>query len=201
MREFSLSTFSIVVVVIIGIIAILFGIYAFYCGIIPNDESKNTSIILGFVGILATFVVLSNYLQVKEIENKTKKQIEDFKNKISLFENNLTRKVLDYEKNKMIAISQEIEFNIIKGRYEYAFEILFNNYSKELDKECSSFMLYFWGYGFPILPKKGKDLEESKKVYNRLLKLAEEKNASDALKGYMQKAFLCENRIIGEFEL
>lgn len=40
------------------------------------DGLGNTSIVLAFIGILATFVVISNYAQMLEIRNKTKDDIE-----------------------------------------------------------------------------------------------------------------------------
>lgn len=43
-----------------------------------NDENINAiilGIVLSFIGIIATFIVVSNYAQVKDIESKTKKDI------------------------------------------------------------------------------------------------------------------------------
>jgi uncharacterized membrane protein (DUF485 family) len=42
-------------------------------------ENSATTIVLAFVGILATFVVVSNYAQVKEIEHKFEQKIDDIK--------------------------------------------------------------------------------------------------------------------------
>jgi hypothetical protein len=43
---------------------------------ISNSIIDNQNIVLTFVGILATFVVVSNYMQVKEIENKFNTTVE-----------------------------------------------------------------------------------------------------------------------------
>jgi hypothetical protein len=59
-----------------------------------NVEIISTSIILAFVGILATFVVVSNYAQVKEIK-------DEFKSKITEIEKETTKlidnKITDYD--------------------------------------------------------------------------------------------------------
>jgi flagellar motor component MotA len=59
-----------IVVAILAILAIIFGFMAFKNGYIPNNET----LILTFVGILATFIVISNYAQVKDIESKLEKK-------------------------------------------------------------------------------------------------------------------------------
>ncbi len=40
---------------------------------------SNESLILTFVGILATFIVVSNHMQVKEIKNELEEQLENIK--------------------------------------------------------------------------------------------------------------------------
>ncbi|MDR3226739.1 MAG: hypothetical protein LBT56_03610, partial [Prevotellaceae bacterium] len=54
-----------------------------------NTVLTNESIVLIFVGILATFVVVSNYIQVKSIEDRTEKQINSLQVQIDEFENKL----------------------------------------------------------------------------------------------------------------
>lgn len=44
-----------------------------------NLEITDQNIILSFIGILATFIVISNYEQVQSIEKKTQKQVDDLK--------------------------------------------------------------------------------------------------------------------------
>jgi hypothetical protein len=63
----------------IGIIIILLGTILF-CLVPRIDINENyAGIVLGFVGILATFIVVSNYAQVKDIENKFETKIKDLK--------------------------------------------------------------------------------------------------------------------------
>ena len=59
---------------VIGLLIIIFG-FDIYCNIdyiCVTDES----IVLVFVGILATFIVLGNYAQVVKIENDLKEEIQ-----------------------------------------------------------------------------------------------------------------------------
>jgi len=77
-------TISTITIGIIGIVVVIFAICAFSFGYLPNPENDtaNTAIILAFVGILATFVVVSNYAQLKDIENKFDKKIKEVQSKI-----------------------------------------------------------------------------------------------------------------------
>jgi hypothetical protein len=62
-----------------GIIIILLGTIVF-CLIPKIDITNNyVSVIFGFVGILATFIVVSNYAQVKEIERGFDRKIKQIK--------------------------------------------------------------------------------------------------------------------------
>ena len=60
---------------ILGISIILLGASLFLN--ISNTIITNDSIVLTFVGILATFIVVGNYAQVTEIRNSTNSQIKD----------------------------------------------------------------------------------------------------------------------------
>lgn len=59
----------------IGImIIIILGIVLFSCIPAINIEDRYVGAILGLVGVLATFIVVSNYAQVKEVENKFRQE-------------------------------------------------------------------------------------------------------------------------------
>lgn len=60
---------------IFGISIILLGASLFVN--ISNVVINNQSIVLIFIGILATFIVVSNYAQVSEIKNSTDKKVQD----------------------------------------------------------------------------------------------------------------------------
>jgi len=117
------------------------------CGIFisKNVVIVNESIVLIFVGILATFVVVSNYAQVKDIERKfeekageieskfdekTKKINDEFNTKVDSIigiKKDIDKKIVDLnseienlkkenEKNYIIC---EIYFSILNGRVAY----------------------------------------------------------------------------------
>jgi hypothetical protein len=89
-----------------AIVALGMAVTALFIGVTPyvrwNVEIVSVSIILAFVGILATFIVVGNYSQVKEIEGKfdekvkildtKQKETEDFTNFLSQY----TMGVADY---------------------------------------------------------------------------------------------------------
>jgi hypothetical protein len=58
---------------LIGIIIILLG-WIIFLHFRTITDVNNVTLILAFVGILATFIVVSNYAQVKEIEKKAEKK-------------------------------------------------------------------------------------------------------------------------------
>ncbi|MDR1760977.1 MAG: hypothetical protein LBR55_00860 [Bacteroidales bacterium] len=72
---------------LIGVIIILLlTIIALHIECLAINDS---SIILAFVGILATFVVISNYTQVKDIERKFENKTESFDKKIKEIDTNI----------------------------------------------------------------------------------------------------------------
>ncbi len=66
---------------------------------------KDSTLVIAFFGILATFVVISNYSQVKDIKQETHEEIKEFKQEISEKINDLHKKVLD-DNNKLSIQSQ-----------------------------------------------------------------------------------------------
>ena len=66
---------------------------------------KDSSLVISFFGILATFVVIGNYSQVKDIKQDTHDEINKIKQEITDNFNNLYKKVLD-EDNVQSIISQ-----------------------------------------------------------------------------------------------
>jgi len=72
----------------------LLSIIAICCVFVSNRVVvENQSIILIFVGILATFIVVSNYIQVKEIERKFDREIKEIKDELT---ENFDKKILEY---------------------------------------------------------------------------------------------------------
>jgi hypothetical protein len=86
-----------------GIIIILLGTIIF-CLIPEMDITDNyASVVLGFVGILATFIVISNYAQVKEVKDESSAQItsikdnleKEYKKRITELNNSVDEKIED----------------------------------------------------------------------------------------------------------
>lgn len=73
--------YKILCVVIIG--SIVFWLLAFVASRFFGIYVSGDSIISGLVGALATFVVISNYTQVKELENRFEPKIEEMRNEIA----------------------------------------------------------------------------------------------------------------------
>ena len=65
----------------IGIIIIMLGAIIFALLPCMHFNDNYVGLVLSFVGIMSTFVVISNYAQVKDIESNTKEQIMELKNK------------------------------------------------------------------------------------------------------------------------
>ena len=68
---------------IVGIIIVLIGFDIFIHIPIIDIKSSYFGAIIGFVGILATFIVVSNYAQVNNIEKKFDERIKKYDTKIS----------------------------------------------------------------------------------------------------------------------
>jgi len=50
---------------------------------IVNIESNYFGAMVGFIGVIATFVVIGNYAQVKDMERRFDKSIEDIETKVN----------------------------------------------------------------------------------------------------------------------
>ena len=65
----------------------------------------DTNVVLTFVGVLATFVVISNYAQMKEIKSDAEKQVNILREEIKEIKKELKKKVTPYlkvDKNPII---------------------------------------------------------------------------------------------------
>lgn len=75
--------------IIIVLLIILIGTDIFIHLPFISIESNYCAIVLGFVGILATFVVISNYAQVKDIERTFENKIDEINNKMGTIDQKL----------------------------------------------------------------------------------------------------------------
>lgn len=86
----------------ISFIALIIAIVAICCSVDEDVLINDQSIVLGFVGILATFVVVGNYAQVKDTERKFEKKIEE-----------INRKLEEINKNQSLMDGSELVANAL----------------------------------------------------------------------------------------
>ena len=114
-----------------GVIIVLLGAILF-CHIYKITNSNNTTIVLAFVGILATFVVISNYAQTKEVKDDVKEQNK----KIEYLLNDIEKKYAKIFADIYYLIAHN--HNVIRFRF-WHYYILSLKYLKESDdiKKCN----------------------------------------------------------------
>ena len=125
---------------IVGIVIILLGIDIcchIKSGVIVFESDH---IILTFVGILATFVVVGNYAQVKEIESKVNTKVNNIDSNISKIEN-IVSEVDEIKKQ----VYGDIANSIITNSY---------NIEREINKDTA---FDFTLYGIVLLLKNNID--------------------------------------------
>ncbi|MDR1973719.1 MAG: hypothetical protein LBQ31_03485 [Bacteroidales bacterium] len=117
-------------IVAIGLsIAAIFTNYSIKC----NVEVVSTSIILAFVGIIATFIVVSNYAQVKDIKDDTAEKIKKMNE--------------DYNNFQKERISIRDDIDDIKAKLEQRKQPSDFLYGFWINREeCSALTLRFYGY-------------------------------------------------------
>jgi hypothetical protein len=101
----------------------LFSIIA-VCGafVHKNTVLENESIVLILVGILATFIVVGNYMQVKDIEGK-------FEKLISVQKNDFTTKIAELKEERMLFELKNNE--VLSLMYLEIAKIYYNNQPKD----------------------------------------------------------------------
>lgn len=74
---------TLIIAVVVMIIAI-FGVYLVHKFVVPNSvplTDSNLTIVLSFIGVLATFIVIGNFAQVSDIRRQMEQNLEDIKTK------------------------------------------------------------------------------------------------------------------------
>jgi hypothetical protein len=93
-----------------------------------------TNIILTAVGIAATFVVVSNYIQIKEIEDKFERKVKEVKVEHLKELNKLVKRNTNIDR---VESSNELYFSINEAQFYFALK----DYTKSYDKYSSA--LYY----------------------------------------------------------
>lgn len=74
---------TLVITIAVMLLAI-FGVFVIHTWIVPNNTTlsdANLTIVLSFIGVLATFIVIGNFAQVSDIRHQMEQDIEDIKTK------------------------------------------------------------------------------------------------------------------------
>lgn len=74
----------------------------------------NVSLIIAFIGVLATFIVVSNYSQVSDIRNRVDNEIEKFKQQYDAFVNDKSEKSVFKRLNKLESDKDTINSDILE---------------------------------------------------------------------------------------
>lgn len=98
-------------IIITTLIIVLLGVSI--CCHISSCVIKNENVVLTFVGILATFVVVSNYAQVKDIERKADEHKKELESRISVLEGKVSK-----TNDDMIDIKLNSSDNVKYMRFE-----------------------------------------------------------------------------------
>lgn len=103
-----------VVLVLLCILVLVIGITS----LVKSDVEENVTLVISFFGILATFVVVSNYSQISETKNETNRKIIQHDIRISEKE-----KLLKEQIEKQVNDSEEKVINSLKETNEEFEEI------------------------------------------------------------------------------
>lgn len=101
-------------------LVLLVMIFAIACCIIgffhPVFKYDNANLVITFLGILATFVVVSNFSQVSEIRNNTEKDLEKMRKKMDENQKDTEKKLSDMRKDLDAANDQLEQINKISAK-------------------------------------------------------------------------------------
>ena len=139
----------------------MFVIIATVAVIIMVDSINNlgdTSKVMGLVGILAAFVVISNYAQMVEVKNRTDKRIKELEEKLENMNTNMEgmTKTIETDRDKIYAkfsgvekmmyvdqgvfyryyvIKQQDIYKMVEIRANYVFELSFSLFLSRYDNK------------------------------------------------------------------
>jgi hypothetical protein len=148
---------SIIIIVLIGISI---------CLNISRTIIDSQNLVIGFIGALATFIVVSNYMQVKEIKDEFDRHVKDIEGKIESkvkdIENKFERKTDGIEKDTQKAL-YDAQKDIEKKKNEAASEaianslyVLGNHLYEDGTDNSYKYSLYCFVKSFYLLKKSGK---------------------------------------------
>ena len=113
------------------------------------DASSGEAIVLAFFGIIATFIVIGNFSQVKEVEERMKEDYKDFKDEI---DNRITKKFTeegdsnDKKMQDLLVTLKRDDLEPIRAKikkYENDYEQIPQSIKKESDALKSTYITQF----------------------------------------------------------
>jgi uncharacterized membrane protein YgaE (UPF0421/DUF939 family) len=120
MKDLKNYWFVLSLIVILGL-----GIVLFY-NICEIKEERYVGFILGFVGVLTTFIVIGNYAQVIEIRNEFKEKVEDLRTEFNNSIDKLKDENFQLEINKIYTEVQNSKTASIYYREKQQFQLAFD---------------------------------------------------------------------------
>lgn len=157
---------------------------------IVTDES----IVLLFIGILATFIVVSNYSQVSDIKSNIDNKIEKLEEQQAEVLT-LKKQMIRIENSLTQFLFVQLQYYFEEGMKVEAFDYFFDNYSKQLERRTLEILWKYYG-GMYIGEKKNQVEEENdRSEYQRLLSKSKNLEVDNEILKYMEKAFLLKGEV------
>lgn len=153
-----------------GISLILLGASIFLN--ISHIVITNESIVLVFVGILATFIVVSNYAQVIDIRDNTNKQIKELESRTQKKIDDLNKlyNEMNEASNRIKKIEKDMDFNAAEAYRLYGIFC----YDKNLYKNSCKYLL-----DAVSLYSKNSEDDDSNTILDLVLEMLEPNNWND----------------------
>jgi len=170
----------------VGIILIFVSITLNISQIVVTKES----IVLFFIGVLATFVVVSNYSQVSDIKSDIEYKIEKLEvQQIEILK--LKEQMMRIESSLTNFLFVQLQYYFDEGMKVEAFDYLYDNYSKLLERRGLEILWKYYGNMYIGVKKSKIEKEKDEQQYQRLLSKSKNLEVDADVIKYMQKAFLC----------
>lgn len=133
------------------------------------DGWGNTTKVSGLIGILATFVVVSNYAQMVEIRNQTDKRIKELEDKLEYLNNKLygMEKTIEIDKERIkTKFEDTVKTMFVDNGYFYRYYVI---YQKDKYKMVEIRGLDAFELSFPKFLSRYTD-ENIRNIFRQMLK-------------------------------
>ena len=155
----------VIIWVIMGIIvaAVVCCVVGFFCPVFKYADENN--LVITFLGALAAFVVISNYAQMVEIKNDTKRKLDDIQEKekkinkfIAYYDNQIKKDVLSVLKKKYSVNNALPIYDVdIKNVEALRFLVRIKVHERNEKGERNMFKYEYWYYKVNLLNQTASD--------------------------------------------